>query len=124
MLFRSNPGQPGIPAVPGNQPKPGTASQSFGSAPPAGPLYDGVAAAQNELKLASDSARAAVERSTNAINSGVYQAGARLDRIGSGVVQATGILESSISGPLPTGASGSLSDMPKDAGDLQWRKPQ
>jgi hypothetical protein len=58
------------------------------------PLTDAVAAAQNDLRIATDNARMAIEKSANSINSGVSQAGARIDRVGSGVVEASGILES------------------------------
>jgi len=68
---------------------------------PNNPLTDAVASAQNELRMATDSARSAIEKSANTVNSTVNQASARLDRVGSGVVQATGILESSIKDPIP-----------------------
>ncbi|MEK0425989.1 MAG: hypothetical protein RJB11_2080 [Planctomycetota bacterium] len=88
-------------------------------------MTDAVAAAQNDLRLATESARAAVEKSANSVNDGVSQAGARLDRIGSGIVQATGIVESSLKDPipLPPASSGSLTDAPQEDPNSQWRKP-
>lgn len=68
---------------------------------PNNPLTDAVASAQNELRMATDGARSAIEKSANSVNSTVSQASARLDRVGSGVVQATGILESSLKDPIP-----------------------
>ena len=106
------------------------------------PLTDAVAAAQNDLRIATDNARMAIEKSANSINSGVSQAGARIDRVGSGVVQASGILESSFQDPIPfppiavppagslpsasSGSSGSIGDStgePSAEGNSQWRKP-
>lgn len=113
------------------------------------PLTDAVAAAQNDLRIATDNARMAIEKSANSINSGVSQAGARIDRVGSGVVQASEILESSFkdpipfppiavppstslpatslpSTPLPAASSGSIGDStgePSAEGNSQWRKP-
>ncbi|MFM8213358.1 MAG: hypothetical protein ACKN82_01750 [Pirellula sp.] len=80
---------------------------------------------QNDLTIATENARAAVEKSANSISDGVSQAGARLDRIGSGIVQATGIVESSFKDPvpLPPVTSGSLSDAPQEDPNAQWRKP-
>lgn len=113
------------------------------------PLTDAVAAAQNDLRIATDNARMAIEKSANSINSGVSQAGARIDRVGSGVVQASEILESSFKDPipfppiavppstslpatslpatpLPAASSGSIGDStgePSAEGNSQWRKP-
>jgi hypothetical protein len=103
------------------------------------PLTDAVAAAQNDLRIATDNARMAIEKSANSINSGVSQAGARIDRVGSGVVQASGILESSFqdpipfppiavppAAPVPSASSGSIGDStgePSAEGNSQWRKP-
>jgi hypothetical protein len=95
----SAPAQPGFPA-----PK---SVSSYSN----GPLTDAVTSLQNDL--------------TNSISDGVSQAGARLDRIGSGIVQATGIVESSFKDPipLPPATSGSLSDAPQEDPNAQWRKP-
>ena len=108
------------------------------------PLTEAVAAAQNDLRIATDNARMAIEKSANSINSGVSQAGARIDRVGSGVVQASEILESSFQDPvpfppmavppatslpstlLPAASSGSIGDStgePSVEGNSQWRKP-
>lgn len=108
------------------------------------PLTEAVAAAQNDLRIATDNARMAIEKSANSINSGVSQAGARIDRVGSGVVQASEILESSFQDPipfppiavppatslpstsLPAASSGSIGDStgePSAEGNSQWRKP-
>jgi hypothetical protein len=65
------------------------------------PLLDPVVQAQNQLKAATDNARMAVAKSTDSINSSVQQAGARLDRIGEGVVQASGTIQSALQDPLP-----------------------
>ncbi len=67
----------------------------------ANPLLDPVVQAQNQLKAATDNARMAVAKSTDSINSSVQQAGARLDRIGEGVVQASGTIQSALQDPLP-----------------------
>ena len=102
---------------------------------PSNPLTDAVVSAQNELRMATDSARSAIENSANSVNNSVYQASARLDRVGSGVVQATGIIESSLKDPIPlpppvsgisgqSGASGSISDGTKEDPNAQWRKPE
>jgi len=91
------------------------------------PLTDAVSSAQNDLRLATERARSAIEDSANSVNNTVSQAGARLDRVGSGVVQATGIIESSLMDPIPmppvTGSSGSISDVPAADPNSQWRKP-
>lgn len=91
------------------------------------PLTDAVSSAQNELRTATENARSAIEKSANSVNNTVSQAGARLDRVGSGVVQATGIIESSLMDPIPmptaAGSSGSISDVPATDPNSQWRKP-
>lgn len=116
-------------SMPWNQPSrvpPPNAPSNLPSAPYANrPLTDAVTSVQNDLTLATENARAAVEKSANSISDGVSQAGARLDRIGSGIVQATGIVESSFKDPvpLPPATSGSLSDAPQEDPNAQWRKP-
>ncbi|MFM9062487.1 MAG: hypothetical protein ACKOOI_05570 [Pirellula sp.] len=116
-------------SMPWNQPSrvpPPNAPSNLPSAPYANrPLTDAVTSVQNDLTLATENARAAVEKSANSISDGVSQAGARLDRIGSGIVQATGIVESSFKDPvpLPPVTSGSLSDAPQEDPNAQWRKP-
>ncbi len=152
-------GLPGMSGLgqPGRVPPPGTGSyQVPGSysgssspsvgAPTAGaatvgasspsPLVDQVASAQNQLKQATDNARAAVMQTTQSFQSQVEQAGARADKLGAGVVQASKILNDAATGALPTppvvtpgtlgSPSGSLSD--RDGGiatdpNAQWRKP-
>ncbi len=64
-------------------------------------LFDPVVQAQNQLKASTDNARTAVAKSTDSINRSVQQAGARLDRIGEGVVQASGTIQSALQDPLP-----------------------
>ena len=91
-----------------------------------GSLTDAVASAQNELRAATDNARAAIEKSANSVNNTVAQAGARVDRVGSGVVQATGIIESSLKDPIPfppVPSTGSISDATQEDPNAQWRKP-
>lgn len=137
----SSPSNPTSGAIPAGAPAPNSVS-SYSS----GTLTDAVAAAQNELRLATENARAAIEKSANSVNTTVTQAGARLDRVGSGVVQATGILESSLMDPIPmpsggpapvgsqvpglpmstgspSSSSGSISDLPDTDTNAQWRKP-
>ncbi|MFM8215202.1 MAG: hypothetical protein ACKN82_11245 [Pirellula sp.] len=106
------------PTIPASAPK---SVSSYSNSP----LTDAVTSVQNDLTLATENARAAVEKSANSISDGVSQAGARLDRIGSGIVQATGIVESSFKDPvpLPPVTSGSLSDAPQEDPNAQWRKP-
>jgi hypothetical protein len=114
------------PTTPAAMPaQPGVAAPKSVSSYSNSPLTDAVASAQNDLMLATENARAAVEKSANSVSNGVSQAGARLDRIGSGIVQATGIVESSLKDPiaLPPAASGSLSDAPQEDPNAQWRKP-
>ncbi|MFN6140248.1 MAG: hypothetical protein ACK480_17315 [Planctomycetota bacterium] len=109
----SAPAQPGFPA-----PK---SVSSYSN----GPLTDAVTALQNDLTLVTENTRATVEKSANSISDGVSQAGARLDRIGSGIVQATGIVESSFKDPIlmPPATSGSLSDATQEDPNAQLRKP-
>ena len=114
------------PTIPTAMPAPpGSGAPKSVSSYSTSPMTDAVAAAQNDLRLATENARAAVEKSANSVNDGVSQAGARLDRIGSGIVQATGIVESSLKDPipLPPASSGSLSDAPQEDPNSQWRKP-
>lgn len=113
LLPASMPAQPGFPA-----PK---SVSSYSN----GPLTDAVTSVQNDLTRATENARAAVEKSANSVSDGVSQAGARLDKIGSGIVQATGIVESSFKDPipLPPANSGSISDAPQEDPNAQWRKP-
>lgn len=144
--------QPGrVPPPPtGSYQVPGTysggtgANPTVGSVPNGVPFVDQVAAAQNQLKQATDSARAAVMQSTQNLQSQVDQASARADKMGAGVVQASQILSDAAMGSLPPippampaasgttgsslpaqsppglpGASGSLAD----EGSPQWRKP-
>jgi hypothetical protein len=114
------------PAVPASAPpQPGLPAPKSVSSYSNGPLTDAVTSVQNDLTLATQNARAAVEKSANSISDGVSQAGARLDRIGSGIVQATGIVESSFKDPipLPPATSGSISDAPQEDPNAQWRKP-
>ncbi|MFM8571578.1 MAG: hypothetical protein ACKOAU_08280, partial [Pirellula sp.] len=114
--------------------KPGTAPASAGapqsvSSYSVNPLTDAVASAQNELRMATENARAAIEKTTSSVNSAVYQAGARVDRVGSGVVQATEIIESSLQDPIPqfqapnspasTAGVGEVGEDPNSP----WRKP-
>jgi hypothetical protein len=121
-------GAPGAP--------PADPSKSVSSTPGA-PWVDQVAAAQNQLKQATDNARAAVLQSTQQIQSQVEQASARADRFGAGVVQASQVLNEAAQAPPPpppsisawtppTPASGSLSDQEPVVADdpnAQWRKP-
>jgi hypothetical protein len=62
---------------------------------------DPVASAQNQLKQATESARAAVMQSSQSLQNQVEQASARVDRMGAGVVQASQILSDSAMGALP-----------------------
>lgn len=117
------------------------APPSLGVAPAGSPWVDQVASAQNQLKQATDSARAAVFDSTQNIQNQVDQAASRADRISAGVVQASQVLSDAAVGPLPAGGSvpvsassqitdsvpsGSLSDQapaPPIESNPQWRKP-
>ncbi len=136
-----------LPTAPYSTPMGGAAGQAAPKSVSAysnSPLTEAVAAAQNDLRIATDNARMAIEKSANSINSGVSQAGARIDRVGSGVVQASEILESSFQDPvpfppmavppatslpstsLPAASSGSIGDStgePSAEGNSQWRKP-
>lgn len=142
------PGMSGL-GQPGRVPPPGTGSyqvpgsysgsaNSSAGAPATGPLVDQVASAQNQLKQATDSARAAVMQTTQSFQSQVEQAGARADKLGAGVVQASQILNDAATGALPApsvvspaipgspSTGGSHSD--RDGGiatdpNAQWRKP-
>lgn len=114
---------------------------SLGVAPAGSPWVDQVASAQNQLKQATDSARAAVFESTQNIQSQVDQAANRADRISTGVVQASQVLSDAALGPVSSGGSGpasassqitdsvsngSLSDQapaPPIESNPQWRKP-
>jgi hypothetical protein len=124
-----------------NAPRTGaTPNATVGAASTGGPLIDPVVAAQNQLKQATDSARAAVMQSTQSIQSQVEQASARADRVGAGVVQASQILNDAALGALPpvppgspglvtpnaSGVSGSMSDQSTEIAtdpNAQWRKP-
>jgi hypothetical protein len=128
------------PAGP-SAPRPaGQSAPTVGAMPTGGPMVDPVASAQNQLKQATDSARAAVMQSTQSIQNQVEQAGARADRIGAGVVQASQILNDAAHGTLPpvppgspgfaspnaAGMSGSVSDRDTETAadpNAQWRKP-
>jgi hypothetical protein len=79
---------------------------------------DQVAAAQNQLKQATDNARSAVFQSTQTIQSQVEQAASRADRLGSGVVQASQILTDAAQAPTTIDATTTI-----DA-SLPWRTPQ
>jgi len=123
-----NPNPTNFPMQPNQAGQPNQTAPKSVSAYSVSPFTDAVASAQNELKLATDNARAAIEKSANSVNSTVSQAGATLDRVGSGVVQATGILESSLYDPAPvpstiSGSSGSITDTPNEDPNSQWRKP-
>ncbi|MEI6524806.1 MAG: hypothetical protein WCP62_02185 [Planctomycetota bacterium] len=123
-----NPNPTNFPMQPNPAGQPNQTAPKSVSAYSVSPFTDAVASAQNELKLATDNARAAIEKSANSVNSTVSQAGATLDRVGSGVVQATGILESSLYDPAPvpstiSGSSGSITDTPTEDPNSQWRKP-
>jgi hypothetical protein len=87
------------------------------AAPPSGqtgasnPMLDNITAAQNQLKQATDNARAAVYQTSNQIQGQVNTASAQMDRLGAGVVQASQVLSDSLQDPIPpivpsaTGAS-------------------
>jgi ABC-type transporter Mla subunit MlaD len=102
---------------------------------------DSLNTAQNQLKQATDNARAAVMQTTNQIQGQVDQASAQIDRFGSGVVQASQVLSESLQPPVPPvmTASATLPNFPPsppsgsigDSGatptvidpNAQWRKP-
>ncbi len=122
----------------GAKPATGTGvAPTVGSLPSGSPFVDQVASAQNQLKQATDSARAAVMQSTQNLQNQVEQASARADKMGAGVVQASQILSESALGALPAvppstpgatlpGTSGSLSDQGGSTvidPNAQWRKP-
>ena len=110
---------------------------SVGALPSGSPWVDQVASAQNQLKQATDNARAAVMQSTQSLQNQVEQASARADKMGAGVVQASQILGDAARGTLPSdipsnsgaggsGISGSLSDQGGTTvtdPNAQWRKP-
>jgi len=117
---------------------PGQASPKSVSAYSNSPLTEAVAAAQNDLRIATDNARSAIEKSANSITSGVSQAGAQIDRVGTGVVQASQVLEASFQEPvplppsslppgsLPPASTGSINDLtsePSAEANSPWRKP-
>jgi hypothetical protein len=123
--------QPGrVPPPPtGSYQVPGTYSST------ANPLVDQVAAAQNQLKQATDEARAAVIQSTQNLQGQVEQAATRADRIGAGVVQASQVLSDAATGPLSSGPLSSGSSAPASSGssappaiatdpNAQWRTPR
>jgi len=117
---------------------PGQAAPKSVSAYSNSPLTEAVAAAQNDLRIATDNARSAIEKSADSLTSGVSQAGAQIDRVGTGVVQASQVLESSFQEPvplppsslppssLPPTSTGSINDLmsePSAEANSPWRKP-
>jgi len=65
------------------------------------PFVNQMTAAQNHLKQATDSARAAVYQSTSQVQGQVDQASAKLDQIGNGVVQAGQVVSDAFQDPPP-----------------------